>query len=199
MVTLNKLTEQARRIYARDFGKREDVKPLVEDRELKLLIVQAANELLAIEPKQGTKLGDITIPTCMIATYTAQSVVGSGPYHTVLPAFPIHLPQDMGVWSVASSTGVEYIPITSAAWSLLSSLDEGLLENQVGFRVEGRKILYTSVPSGPVTVKLLIIDTSLLGDNDPFPISVEYEAAVISRALQLLTGVKVAEEEKPKR
>lgn len=195
MTTLNKLTEQVRRQYARLAGSRDDVSPLIQEREAKLVVVQVTNELLCVEPKQSAKMADISIPSCMIATYSDLTVEGA--YFVKLPAYPIHLPQDMGVWSVVSSTGVAYIPITTAAWDLLGAFDEGLLEGQTGFYVEGRKVKFTAQPTATVTVKLLIIDPSTLGDNDPYPVPAEYESIIIERSLNLLLGQGIPAE-KPK-
>jgi hypothetical protein len=187
--SLNRLTEQVRRLYARSVGSREDLKPLVEEREVKLLVLQATHELLSLETRESVKLGDINIPTCMIATYPAVAVTGStGAQSSVLPAYPIKLPQDMGVWSVSSSAGVAYIPITTAAWDLLGGLDEGLLEDSIGFYVEGRTIKYTQDPTSTVTIKLLVVDPANIGDNEPYPIPPEMEGSVIERVLQQLMG-----------
>jgi hypothetical protein len=264
MTTLNKLTEQLRRNYARFVGEGENIKPTLEDREAKLYVVQATHETLAMEPKKKARLAEIEIPSCMIATYDNQTVsqklatttytistvttnsitvdssisttevpssgfvkIGNSIYSydsfagsvfsgvspdptgetgtlsvivrflLKLPAYPIHLPQDMGVWSVVSSAGLAYIPITTAAWDLLGSLDEALLEDSVGFYVEGRKVMFTDQPSPTVKVKLLIIDPALLGENDPYPVPPEYEATVLQRALELIVGAGV-QPEKPK-
>jgi hypothetical protein len=198
MTTLNKLTEQVMRIFSRGTGSPENVNPLVDRREVKLLVVQATHEILAMETKDAIRLGDVNIPTCMIATYENIDVVGdTGAKYTDLPAFPIKLPQDMGVWSVVSSDRIPYIPITTAAWDLLGAMDEGLIEDQIGFYVEGRKIKFTQDPTETVTIKLLVIDPAEIGENDPYPVPPEIEGQVIQRVLQLLAPMGV-QPEKPK-
>lgn len=184
------------RIFSRGTGSRENVNPLVDRREVKLLVIQATHEILAMETKDAIRLGDVNIPTCMIATYEGIDVVGDeGAKHTHLPAFPIKLPQDMGVWSVTSSDGVAYIPITTAAWDLLGAMDEGLIEDQIGFYVEGRKIKFTQDPTETVNIKLLVVDPAEIGENDPYPVPPEIEGQVIQRVLQLLAPMGVQPEQ----
>jgi hypothetical protein len=199
MTTRNKITEQAMRLYMRAFD-REDIKPKVERREVALLVDQVANEMLSVEQQQATRLGVVDIPTCMIATYTAQAVaVSGGVYSTNLPAYPIQLPMDIGVWSVyGEPSGPAFIPIKTDFWDLLGAEDEGLLEDQIGFYVEGRKIIYTQNPvATTVKVKLLIVDPSLLGEFDPYPIPADMEFRVAMRVVEILSARGLAPE-KPK-
>ena len=169
---------------------REDIKPKVQPREVALLVDQVTSELLAIEPHQKATVGVVDIPSCMIATYTGQSVSGSAPYTLQLPAYPIKLPMDMGVWSISPEpSGAAYIPIKTDFWDLLGAEDEGLLENQKGFYVEGRNIIFTSQPTSTVKVKLLIVDPSLLSEFDPYPIPADMEKKVIDAVLALLIPI----------
>lgn len=193
MTTLNKITEQVERLYMRSIDQ-DKLKPVVDRREISILVAQVTNTVLAAEPKQQSRLGAVEIPACVIATYTNQPVTS---FTTPLPAYPIHLPMNMGVWHV-SATGKAFIPVTSDAWDLLSDMDEGLLEGQVGYTVEGRNIKYLSDPgASTVTVKLLIVDPSSLGPHDPFPVPPELEAVVIEKTLELLSSRGLAPQ-KPK-
>lgn len=185
MTTRNKIAEQVERLYMRSFD-REDLKPKIERREVALLIDQAANELLATEQQMATKVGIVDIPTCMIARYTAQAATQVTPFTATLPAYPIQLPMDMGVWSVKSSAGLAYIPIKTDFWDLMSGLDEGLLEDQVGFYVRGRTVTFTRIPTATVDFELLIIDPALLGEYDPYPIPVSMELKLAERVVAML-------------
>jgi hypothetical protein len=198
MTTRNKISEQIERLYMRSFD-REDLKPKIERREIELLVDQVANTLLAIEPQQEAKVGTVDIPTCMIATYDAQPVQNSnGVYSAVLPAFPIRLPMDMGVWAIGPDTGGAFIPIRTEFWDLVGNLDEGLLEDQVGFYVEGRKVKFTKNPVvATVKMKLLVVDPSQLEKHDPYPVTPEMEVQIISKVLELI-GSRGLAEEKPK-
>jgi hypothetical protein len=197
MTTRRRITEQSERLYMRSFD-REDLRPKVDYREIALLVDQVAHEFLALETQQAAKLGVVDIPTCMIATYANQSVTTTPPYVVALPAFPLRLPLDMGVWSVANEPdGRAYIPIKTDFWDLLSAEDEGLLEDQVGFYVEGRKLIFTRQPSSSVKIKLLIVDPSLLSDFDPYPIPPEAEIKIIEKVVAILHSRGLATQ-KPK-
>jgi hypothetical protein len=175
---------------------RENLKPNVDSREIALLVDQVSNELLSLEIQQAARLGVVDIPTCMVATYTNQTVSLTEPFSVSLPAFPIRLPMDMGVWSVVAEPGNRaYIPIKTDFWDLLGEEDEGLLEDQVGFYVEGRKISFTRQPTATVKIKLLIVDPSLLSDFDPYPVPPEMEIKIIEKVVAILHSRSLAPEE----
>jgi hypothetical protein len=196
MTTRNKIAEQVERLYMRSFD-REDLKPKIERREVMLLIDQAANELLGMQQQAAARIGIVDVPTCMIARYRTQSATQVTPFTTTLPAFPIQLPMDMGVWSIKSSAGVSYIPIKTEFWDLMGGLDEGLLEDQVGFYVRGRTVTFTRIPTATVDIELLIVDPALLGEFDPYPIPADLEIKVVERVLALIQSRGLAPE-KPK-
>lgn len=198
MTTRAKISEQIQRLYIRSFD-REDVAPKIDSREVELLVDQVANQLMAAEPLQLSRIGNFEIPTCIIGTYSAQEVKSSGgKYTTTLPCFPIKLPFDIGVFSVAGDATPAFIPIRSEFWDLIAAEDEGLLENQAGFYVEGKTIRYTKDPGvATVNIKLLVIDPSLIEAHDPYPISPEMEVKLIAMVLELL-GSRGLSEDKPK-
>lgn len=194
MTTRNKISEQAERLYMRKFD-REDLKPRIDRREVALLVDQVANEFLALEVRQGAKVGIVDIPSCMIANYTGTPAAISGVFSVALPAIPIPLPMDMGVWSVAPSpTGSAYIPIKTEFWDLLGSQDEGLLEGTVGFYVEGKTIYFTTEPAATVKIKLLIVDPALLNPFDAYPVPADMEIKIIEKVVLLLDSRGLAPE-----
>jgi len=115
-------------------------------------------------------------------------------FSTTLTVFPLTLMMDVGCYSVIPEPGnISFIPISSVNNDLLQGLEEGALENTVGFYREGRKIIYSTNPrTATVKVKLLINDITSLHGNEPFPISPQQEAILIQRVLQLLTGIPAA-------
>ena len=173
---------------------REDLKPKIERRVTMLLVDQVSNALLAMKMQPEARIGIVDVPTCMIATYSDVATTGNT---AKLPAFPIQLPMDMGVWSVKSSAGLAYIPIQTGYWDLMGGLDEGLLEDQVGFYVRGGTIYFTSTPTGTVDIELLIVDPAMLGPHDPYPVPADMEALVVERVVGLLKGSPFTPE-KPK-
>lgn len=197
MTTRNKIAEQVQRLYGRQFD-RSNISPSLDRREARLLVDQVSNEILGTQLKDAQRIGDANIPSCMIATYSAQAITNtSGVYTAVLPAFPIRLPNDIGVWEVSPEPSLlPCIPVTSAQWTLIQGLtDESALEGQIGYIVEGRKIRFLANPSASTcTIKLLIVDVSQLLDDDPYPIPADMERVVIERCLAVLNSVPKAPE-----
>lgn len=195
MTTRNSLTEQIQRLYGKSVDLPISHKQIIRKEELDLLVNQIANEFLSLTVKESIKVGDLEIPSCMIATYPNNTVTTeNGRYVTTLPVYPIQVKRNIGVWSVVPQTGTypsltdgsPLIPITQEDWDLLRATDEGLLEDQTGYYVEGRKIFFTKAVATKVKLKLLISDLSLVGDNDPYPISSDMESQLIARALEYL-------------
>lgn len=193
MTTRSRIAEQAEREFMRSFDG-EDLKPKIERRLTMLLVDQVANALLAMKMVPNAKIGIVDVPSCMIALYIAVPTASS---KANLPAFPIQLPMDMGVWSVKSSAGVAYIPIKTEFWDLMGGLEEGLLEGQVGFYVRGGQIYFTIAPTATIDIELLIVDPALLGPHDPYPIPADLEIQVIESVVKLLKSSPF-EPEKPK-
>lgn len=186
-------------------------------------ITYAANIALAVgDSISGTGIaGGATIASIISATSATMSLnCTSGvsgqtwaivPFHPTffpvytakLPVFPIRLPFDIGVWGVyIEPYQVQCIPLSTAINDLIAGLDEGLMENQIGFTVEGRLIkfvgtysllqnAFTGTPK--VTIKLLVVDPQLLNDDDPLPIPPEYEDSVIKGVLALMNAVPLTE------
>lgn len=198
MTTRASLTEQIQRLYGKSTDLPISHKQLIRKEEIDILVNQIANEMLAVTVKDSIKIVDMVIPRCMIATYSNNAVAQEeGRYFATLPVYPINIPRDgrdIGVYSVIPQSGSyptltdgsPFIPITQEDWDLLRATDEGLLENQTGFYVEGRKVFFTGAVAVPVKFKLLISDLALVGDNEPYPISKEMEAPLIARALEYL-------------
>lgn len=198
MTTRASLTEQIQRLYGKSTDLPISHKQLIRKEELDLLVNQIANDMLAITVKESMKIGDLYIPSCMVATYSNNAVLQEeGRYYAVLPTYPINIPKDgrdLGVYSVIPQSGsyptlidgTPFIPITQEDWDLLRATDEGLLEDQTGFYVEGRKVFFTKAVAVAVKFKLLISDLALVGDNEPYPISKDMEAQLIARALEYL-------------
>ncbi len=157
MTTVGILTEQIQRLVRRVSGSDDPNKLVVNKQEIRALIVQVANTLLQPKAMASIKLGDISTPPCNQISYDSIPVTSAGGRNTAaLPVYPLALPRDMGVWSVVPKrSGVDQlplIPITASDWDLLRGLDEGLLENQTGYYVEGQSIFLTSaVPPDWVT------------------------------------------------
>ena len=197
MTTINKLSEQVSRLAAR-FVDRENIKPLADKREMKIYLEQAINELLKAEFMQARRYGEFEIPNCMIITYTGQTVVQDTPNaraYVDLPAIPVHLPKNMGVWSVTKANNPlsAYIPIPMDFLEVMGTTNVSYLEQQIGYYVYGKRIYFnkdiTLAANGSVSsvdLKLLVSDFSNFTDTELLPINADMEAMVVQRTIEKL-------------
>lgn len=191
MITKGKITDQILRLYTG--GSPNDEKEISRD-DINLLVGQVINRLLKLEHASvNMGSGDMYPPHTLITQYNI-SLSGTMNVDGVmvdkfakLPVMPISLPRNMGVWSVSMSN-TEFIPIQSGQETMISSQDQlQYLENQIGYYVEGSVVRFTEDPSGSViSIKLLIIDPTVLGEYDYLAIPAEMEEAVVKEVLTLL-------------
>lgn len=191
MITKGKITDQILRLYTG--GSPNDEKEISRD-DINLLVGQVINRLLKLEHASvNMGSGDMYPPHTLITQYNI-SLSGTMNVNGVmvdkfakLPVMPISLPRNMGVWSVSMSN-TEFIPIQSGQETMISSQDQlQYLENQIGYYVEGGVVRFTEDPSGSVvSIKLLIIDPTVLGEYDYLAIPAEMEEAVVKEVLTLL-------------
>lgn len=338
MTTYNKISEQIQRIYSRSID-RENLLPLLDKREIRLLVVQVSNQLLSTEVKNAQRIGDLQIPSCSIVSYPNIAVIittpvftlsspvnttfslsagvttigspiisyaagsiikvgdlvnhanlpagttvlnilsstaatlsanatatGSGltfvcwnknisfasnvqlengdlisgtgipagatitqilsdataiisanataaaganytinplrintstSYVVALPFIPLRINMDAGVWGIYIGN-IPCIPLSSAMMDLMGDTDEALLEQQIGFVVEGSKarfvgsydLLQKYLPaSSTVTIKLLLTDVSTLADDENLPIPPEMEYQIIQECVKLMLAI----------
>jgi hypothetical protein len=198
MTTIGKITEQIFRLYSG--GNPSDDAEITKS-EIKILVGQSINKLLKAEHLGiNRKDGDYFPPHAMISTYSVGTISA---YETTkarvkLPVYPISLPKNMGVWSVAPSGDADqqYIPIQSGQNTLLSSQDVlQYLDNQVGYYVDGLYLIFTkNITASPfnvseLKVRLLTVDATVLGDFDYVALPADMEDVVIKDVLQLLGAI----------
>ena len=207
--TKNKLAEQIQRIYAR-FLDKDNPSDVIDIREVKLLVEQSINKVLKLQVAESFNAGYVDIPKCNLIQHTRS--VTSDPdnarAYITLPAIPLSLPMDMGIWSISALTAAAtpYLPIPSQDILVFGTLATGTnlsyLEGQVGYYLQGTKVYFTknitlagngSISS--VLVNLLVCDFTQLGDNDLLPISPDVESAVITEVLSIIGDGKVSQAE----
>jgi hypothetical protein len=203
--TKNILSEQIQRIYSR-FIDKDNIKSVIDEREIKLLVNQSINKVLKLQVSESFKAGMIDVPKCNIVEYTC--AVTSQPANTrafiTLPVIPINLPMDMGIWTISASNAAmtPYIPIPSQDVIVFQGTNLSALEQQVGYYMQGKKVYFTkditTVANGSISsvlVNLLVSDFSTQGDNDLLLISPEVENSIIEDVLGILGLGKVAQAE----
>lgn len=205
MTTKNILAEQIQRLYAR-FIDKDNVSDVIDLREIKLLLVQSINKILKLQVSESFKAGQVDVPKCNLLEYTCAvtSDAGNNRSYITLPAIPLTLPLDMGIWSIAATNAAltPYIPIPAQDIIVFQGTNVSALEQQVGYYIQGKKIYFTKditlSANGSVTsviVNLLVSDFSQIGDTDLLPISPEVESLVIEDVLTAISGGKVAQVE----
>ncbi len=203
MTTKNILAEQIQRLYAR-FIDKDNVSDVIDLREIKLLLVQSINKILKLQVAESFKAGQVDVPKCNLLEYTCAvtSESGNNRSYITLPAIPLTLPLDMGIWSIAASNAAltPYIPIPAQDIIVFQGTNVAALEQQIGYYIQGKKIYFTKditlSANGSITsviVNLLVSDFSQIGDNDLLPVSPEVEAVVIEDVLTAISGGKVAQ------
>lgn len=178
------LNEQIRRLYRRGLDK-EDISPAIQDREVKLLIVQEINLLIKAET---ANIGET--PDTVIGTYSANVSNPSGClFITELPVFPINLPKNMGIHRVYPSgcPWKPFVPIKSGDFDIAQGTPTETLEGLIGYYQDGKILSFTKDPGEEVTLKLIVNDPNIINDTDILPIPAEMESVVITAVINKLT------------
>ena len=205
MTTKNILSEQIQRIYAR-FIDKENLSDVIDTREINLLMNQSINKVLKLQVADSFKAGLVDVPKCNLLEYTCAVTAdaGNNRSYITLPAIPLTLPMDMGIWSIAAATGAmtPYIPIPAQDVLVFQGVNLSYLEGKVGYYLQGKRVYFTKnitlTANGTVTsvvVNLLVMDFSQIGDNDILPISPEVESAIIDDVLQTISNGRVSQAE----
>lgn len=206
MTTKYILAEQIQRLYAR-FLDKNNPSDVIDIREVKLLVNQSLNKVLKLQVAESFKAGMIDVPKCNLMQYSNAAVVqdsANSRAYVTLPAIPLNLPMDMGIWSVTPNSGAmtPYIPIPAQDMLVFQGTNLGYLEGKIGYYVQGKRIYFTKditlVANGSVsgvTVNLLVSDFSQLTDNEMLPISPEVESTIIDDVLQTISNGRVSQAE----
>lgn len=178
--------------------------------ELKISVAQVANTLFKID-YYSTNLGNAefkeVIPNgAAIGTYEGITVEQYGEVSkATLPAMPLKLPRNMGVWSIYPSghPEMEFIPLQMGQSNLLRSqvlLND--LMGQVGYETHGLDVVFTkdltltSIGSSPITsvdVKLGILDFSTYSDWDVLPLPAEQEWEIKKQVIAMYANKPTAD------
>ncbi len=205
MTTKSLLSEQIQRIYAR-FLDKENLSDVVDTREINLLMNQSINKVLKLQVADSFKAGLVDVPKCNLLEYTCvvTADAGNNRSYITLPAIPLTLPMDMGIWSISAATGAmtPYIPIPAQDVLVFQGANLSYLEGKIGYYLQGKRVYFTKnitlTANGTVTsvvVNLLVMDFSQIGDNDVLPISPEVESAIIDDVLQTISNGRVSQAE----
>jgi len=196
-MTLYLISERIYRIYS---GGTPSIDSGIKIADIQHMVVDQINALLKVETLSLNKqLGDNAPSGLMLATYSDIDVTISADgvqSQALLPAMPISLPKNLGIWYVApddSRMHEQFIPLDSGQFSLIKDFDplvsNGKILGNYIYYIDGKNIMFptnifSSVPK--VMVRLVISDISTMGDFDLLPIPNDYADQVIKNVLSIL-------------
>jgi hypothetical protein len=192
MTTRLKISEQIQLAYARYLDKNNFL-TLIDKREIDLLLEQVINKYFRLTIQQNLVVGTTEIPKVAMLNYT---IAASGNAIT-LPVIPMALPNDMGVYSVASAAAplVFFIPIPNQFLQVYGSSRSELTEGQTGYYRIGNTVTFVGTVTGNVNVTVIASDFSLFATSDMLPILPEMEADIIKEVLSVLVDTRAAQQE----
>ncbi len=198
MTTLKKLTYQVMRMLSN--GPRPKDSKLSE-RYLNEQIIQVTNSLLKLSWFNDKNQGANDINHMMIATYDDCTVLNDTVRrrnYIELPAYPVNLPNQLGIQQVRPLTGK---PVMDVAMPLIMpnelEIFRGLLygsevmkdqftaepdRKKIWFSEKGNKTLLQCGVTN-VEVKMVIVDPSQLEEDEPFPVSANMEIDILKEVL----------------
>jgi len=209
MTTKLRMAEQIQRLYAR-FLDKDNPSDVIDIREVILLLRQSINKVLKLQVSESFKAGEYDVPKCNLLEYTCAvtSQPSNSRAYITLPATPITLPMDMGIWSISAANSAlnPYLPIPSQDVLVFGTIANGTnlsyLEGQVGYYLQGTRVYFTkditTVANGSitsVTVNLLVMDFNKITDNEMLPISPDVESVIIDDVLQSIGAGRISQAE----
>lgn len=193
MATIKTMSEQVLRRLA---GGDPPVGFKFHAKEVEASIRQHLNLLLKTQYFSESLPSGETIPDgCVLATYTNVAVTQwNSVSKSVLPAIPIRLPRNMGVYHISATTEAfcSFIPLKMGVFQQVQQqrLISDLL-GQVGYEVVGKEVIYTKdlttqVPAiNTVTMRLVISDFSQYTDYELLPIDADMEKTVLDEVFNV--------------
>jgi hypothetical protein len=193
MSTKYRLAEQVQRILSGgdpSAGSRYDI------REIMLVIGQVISKKLQLSHFELTVQAGETIPQgLMLATYGDGDVaLTPEKYKTVskikLPASPIHLPRNMGVYHIGpyDDPNCGYIPLQTGQFGQVRKLvGMSTLLGQVGYEVRGNEVVFTSdISDTRIMMMLAVMNIDKYDEFQQLPIPEDMEADVIAATVELM-------------
>jgi hypothetical protein len=164
--------------------------------EVREAIMQCINALLRPQYFTTLQAGETVPEGSVLCNYTSVPVTAwNGISKSVLPAIPIALPKNLGVFRISKSADPlanDFIPIPMGQWAnvVTQRLMNDLL-GQIGYEIRGKEIYYTkdltalSPAVTSVTMQLVVMDISTFTDYELLPINADMGLQVVEQVYQL--------------
>ena len=166
----------------------------VQMEDILAVLGQKANALIKAKHFDETLSSGETIPdNLVIATYNNVPISTFHGKRSVatLPATPVYLPRNMGVYLVDKYEDFRnpFIPVRLGQYALLSKqpLINDLLD-QVGYEVDGNRLITTKDitidGTTEIFIKLVVLDLEQYDDNTPLPLPADYEDLLVQSLIK---------------
>jgi hypothetical protein len=196
-MTLYILAEQIRKAVV---GAQPGLAAKLKIDDFKRAACQAINKLLKVEQFSTIMPNGEMIPEgSVIASYDEVAVTTyKNVARCILPALPVRLPRNMGVWHISRCDDIHcpFIPVQNGQIAMAQA--EPLINDGLGipmYEVFGNEVIFNidvtdAAELDPIVeevfIRLVVADVSTLGDFDVLPIPADMESDVIMAAAQLL-------------
>lgn len=162
-------------------------------------INQVINANLKTQFYTETLAGGETVPEGHVLAYYENVTVTAwnGISKSVLPAFPVKLPRNMGVYSITKTNDpfTNFIPVPMGQIGFVQA-QRGMsdLLGQVGYEVRGKEVWYnknltTQSPAvTQVNMQLVVMDISRYNDYEPLPVQADMEDLIIEQVVAKWMG-----------
>jgi hypothetical protein len=176
---------------------RPDIATKTDIREIALSVGQTINTLASDTYYNTTLPTGETIPdgSLLFAFESVAVEAWKNTARSMLPAFPIHLPRNMGIFSIQdpNNTFCVFIPVLPGQLALLQSQDMiSDLFDYVAYEPMGNMVQYnrdiTQEGITAVTMMLVVSNVGSLGDTDLLPIPASMEEAVVDTLFKRFAG-----------
>lgn len=163
--------------------------------EIKIAVSQVANSLLKMEYfKVNVPMQEMIPNGAAIATYDNIVVTQyKNASKSVLPAYPLKLPRNMGVYEIFDPADMnsQFIPVEPGMISLIQN--QPLLSDLFGytaFTTYGTDVIYSKDLTVPdttvyVTIRLVVLDITQYTDWDVLPLLPEQEWQIIQEVYKI--------------
>lgn len=191
MATKMSIAEQ---VLLRLYGRSVTSSDATQTPDVILAVGQVANALLRAQHFDTLKAGENAPENLSIVEYPKQPLTTYGGKKAIckLPAIPVSLPRQQGIWQVSKDEFFNCIgiPVQSGQGVLLNVQDViSDLFDQWYYEPNGTSIIVTPDLTIDNTdglyFRLIITDVNSLGDYDPLPVPASIEADIISQVYAL--------------
>jgi len=190
MATRYSIAEQ---VSLKLYGGSPKVSSPVQMEDIMSAVGQECNTLLKAQHFTDMSLGENAPPNLMLMTYPKVTLTTYGGKRAkcTLPAVPVHLIRNQGIWMVSISEFFDclLIPVMSGQWDLLRGQEIiSDLMGQAGYEVNGLDIITTKDLTidnvDGLYFRLLVTDIAMLSDFSLLPLPADLESVVINNLYQ---------------